>query len=363
MDEEDNLAPTDQGDGNRPNIYISEETLLSIALTSEQLEALIPENIKNVVIVSPEDLKNLEDIVPESLMDHVDVELSEDSARFNGAVAQKIDTDGDGIEDLGYVVVKSISYSKERIFDDWAYGKQREALFLNELPGTDAQWRAAIALHEIGHLQGESVDAFSSSGILRAESSADRIMVEELKIISPDVAEAIMAARAIGSFNDMISHFIIESDHLSNPLVLSSLNDKIPPVELNSEGVKIFSKFFEELHEAKDKLKEAIGKNLADEGFEYTEDELIRLGRDALINDKPLLFQTMADLYEKGAFADSPIQEQYVWEFLEAARTYVPENFDVADPDKAFDPPKYYSELKVGDLKAPFIKLDTLDKN
>ncbi len=404
MDEEDNLAPTDQGDENRPSIYISEQTRQSISSIADDIEKYIPKGVKDFIVLSPEDLGNLDKIIPQNILGGLGLDRLE-SKRGAGdgrsyilsfAHAAAHDTDNNGVDDVAYIVLDSVHMSKEENFLSLLTGRDKrissDALSSGVIPGTDETWRIYTFLHEVEHLH--KYDGAQNN--FYNEVASDKAALAFLGKETPGIEKAVYAARAIRPFFDLNAK--LSGRHATNLNSASLKGDKslnIPNRALEDRrsifkdaadisgdfsGMRMFEledllnsdDFDQKIREIEDIEETVYSYDIMQSGAFVSKsiEEPIQEARNKIkqaLEDKGLsedkVFQITAELYSKGDFSDDLVQEQSVWEFLEGARTYMPEHFGVSDPDKAFEPPSYYSELETGELKTAPVQLDSLDKH
>lgn len=344
---EDALAPTQIDGQSALQIDISVEAAQSIAPISDRLSSFVPDHIRHLVVLLPDEINRLNETTSGDLPKTVykDCENFKRQGEDHNGHIYGYDTDRDGVVDLGVMILTDRDRTKEQIFSNIAGSDQTLPGLTKDLSGSDALWRSAVALHEISHLNVEL--PLSNNAILdvQTENVSDQFLVYHLnKLGAADVARAFMGARALRSFRDVTENEPVE-EHSTGVSVRSDFNDHLPPVELE-EGMRALAvpelqackQIYESLGTARDMIAKRVGEMISDK---TGENRLIKIGEEALQGNEALLFETTAQMYRDGAFSGDPVQEQYAYEFLEAARMYAPDQFSVANPDWKFDQPSY----------------------
>lgn len=207
------------------NIIISEQTKESISCISDKLDEWVPEDM-TVLILSPEDLVNFEQFyasLPEAFKQNFEKEQFE-QLKSKGPCCSTIDIDGDGLNDIGYILTPSISATKEEI----ATGYTNITPENLTLPGTSEEWRAAVVTHEIGHLDQKKGMIEGRLAILGKEMEADQNSIDLFSQINPEVAQARIECRILGAFTGGTA---FQNSHITSAGVRITSNDYIPDLD------------------------------------------------------------------------------------------------------------------------------------
>lgn len=235
---------------------------------------------------------------------------------------------------------------------------------LENVPGTDQEWRAFVMMHEARHTHQPSLNG-SLHNRLHTEADADDFAIRTYRqeralgnVSTPDVPQAFMAMRALGAWSGRA-----EFSHVTGAMVQSP-DEHAPPTGNNDE-------FADGLHAARQSVWQEMGADLVSQEDRQkairemmrrgemtrsggTVDEIVarmspeerekydeRMDAAARVHgirvgqEQPeLLYETTRRQFMQGRFNDNPIGQQYAWEYLEAARRYAPTHFGV-DPSQA----------------------------
>lgn len=263
------------------------------------------------------------------------------------------------------------------------------------LPGTDQQWRESGFLHELGHIDHETSS-------LRNELHAEIHMQEELsnlfeKAVKPEeineFGKALRGMRAIGAFlhdgqtsiganithamgapmridgegfaprgsrDDFVNSLASAQDDvfrgvddLMTPnlggvkyydIAYSMMNGQasyshIGSINLSVEDEAVMRRILAE----PDRLY-LIATELSDVAQSHLYDSIKarsrNIGANISQNNPKLLYDVMREYHTNGYLPDNPIGQQYMYEYLIAARDYAPSVHD-ADPNDTFEPPVF----------------------
>lgn len=356
-------------------IYISQETRESIISVFDLIPELLPDEIERLIILSPEDCVSggYVETAKSILGDHynsmpLEKRNKEQQEKYgypgSKPFAYSFDTNGDGQIETAFIMSWTRDRTKAEIFTQLSTSPALESLMdVGKVPGTDVDWRGSIIIHEIGHLHDHVKRINSRYVSIPREAYADQFMIDNIPEKMKGVAKAKIGARAISAFYDLSSakRQNDQRTHLTSAFVKSA-SEKIPPLpDFDAHDIELMEGWSERnkpqiiarIRAGNIKADIAGARNVISNRI--LENHIGQ--KNELLSDKSLIFQAAKGLYEEGAFESNPIQSQYVWEFLEAVQSYVPEEFGVS-VFTIFNPPNYENDMTRNDFNTLFTPIE-----